>query len=198
MTFQALLRFVLGTILAGILLAIILPFVGVPSSHYLPPSWVYNRAQGTAHGHITGKYYDNTGNPFNVGAQEYFLNYTFKAPAPGPAGQSGPKQDYTGTIRVIQDTYNKTGSASNTNSTTTPAAQQVIPEPPYPVHIKYDQTYPDINGVTDTWGMDFQNGRNIGAGSNDVSGWIIWVVVSIFLGYFMAMLLGRFMAREEI
>ena len=197
MSFQAVLRFFLGTILAGILLAIILPFVGVPSSHYLPPAWVYNKAQGVTKGHITGKYYDNTNNPFKVGDLQYFLNYTFKAAAPAGAAAAGPKQDYTGTIRVDQGTYDQTGPPVPQGSQA-PAAKQVIPEPAYLVHIKYEPTDPDINGVTDSWALTYENGRSIGAGSNTVGGWMVWIVVAVFLGYFMAMLLGRFMAREEI
>ena len=197
MSFQGILRFFGGVILAGILLALILPFVGVPSSHYLPPAWVYNRATGVTRGYVNGKYYVDSSNPFKIGSINYYLNYTFKAPAPGPAGAPGPKQIYTGTIRVDQALYDQTGQAQEQGGTK-PAAHQVIPEPDYAVHVKYETTYPDISGLTDSWALTYENGRSIGPGSNTLSGWIIWIFVAIFLGYFMAMLLGRFMAREEI
>jgi hypothetical protein len=194
-----LLRFALGIIIAAIILAIILPFAGIPSSHYLPPAFVYSKAQGHAKGYVTGKYYAETGNPFIVGTDQYFINYAFKAPAPGPrGGVPGPKQLYTGTVRLDQDTYDEYKPANSQNSSQTPAGNVVIPLPPYPIPITYETTYPDINGVSATWGQTYQNGRNIGAGSAVVSGWMLWVVLSIFLGYFVAMGLASLMKSEEL
>jgi hypothetical protein len=196
MSLKGILRFIFGIVLAGILLAVILPFVGVPSSHYLPPAWVYNKATGQTRGYITGKYAATSGNPFTIGAEDYFLNYTYKAPIT-VKGVPGPKQIFTGTVRVSQDIYNATGSAPVPGAIQ-PTVQQVTKEPYIPVRVKYEVTNPTISGLTGTWALTYENGRSIGPGSDNVGFWMIWIFVAIILGYFISILLGRFMAREEI
>ena len=109
MSVRRILLFLIGVLVAGALLMFMLPFLGVPASHFLPPSRVFAGAQGEAKGAIVSKYYDETGNPFHVGDHLYFLNYQFKAHAPPVRGTTapGPVQIYSGTLRVDKATYDE-------------------------------------------------------------------------------------------
>lgn len=198
MSVRRVLRFFMGVIVAAVILAIVLPFFGVPSSHYLPPAMVYAKATGETRGWVVGKYYAETGNPFHVGMDEYFLNYVFKAPAPGPRGAPpGPMQVYKGTVRVDQNWYDQYKSANSQNEQQVPG-NQVIPLPGYSTRVRYETTYPDINGVDATWALTYQNGRSIGAGSNVMSGWLIWAVAAVILGYIAAIVIAGIMKSEDL
>ena len=189
-------RYIVGVIVAAILLAIVLPFVGVPKSHYLPPAWIYPKAQGVTRGYITGKYYDVTNNPFNVGGRQWHVNYQFRAKAPGPNGEPGlgKPQVYYGTILVDKSTYDQVALGEDKNT-----ADKAIPGTLIPaaagqiVRVRYETTYPDINGIDESWGS-----RSIGPGSNNLSGWIIWSLVTLFLGYLLMTLFERFGSKENI
>lgn len=200
MSLSRILRFILGVIIAAVLMGIILPFAGIPSSHFLPPSYVYQKAQGVTRGYVTGKYYEVTANPFHVGKKNYFLNYSFRAHTPPPRGvtQPGPVQTYNATARISRSLYHQYKGQQDLNNGTGPNPKQVVPLRPYPLRIKYEPSYPDINGIDETWAATHQMGRNIGPGSNTFSGWIIYVVAAIILGYLLAMLLETFMKREDI
>jgi hypothetical protein len=196
MSVRRVLLFLMGLLVAGALMMFVLPFLGIPSSHFLPPSRVYAGAQGEAKGAIVSKYYDETGNPFHVGDHLYFLNYKFRAHTPPVRGtaEPGPVQVYSGTLRVDKDTYD-TLPVQDADKNTAFVAKQIIQLDPYPVRVKYEKSYPEINGIEDTWA----NGdRSIGAGSNVLSGWIIWLVVAVFLGWLMMMIFERFGQQENI
>lgn len=191
-------RYILGVILAAIVLAIALPFFGVPASHYLPPAWVYQRAQGVTRGYIRSKYYDITNNPFNVGGQQYFVNYQFRAKSPGPKGEpdAGPPQVYSGVIHLSdanKSIYDNLPLTIDKNTADKALPKAVLPTYPIPVRVRYEKTYPAINGIEAPWG-----GRNIGAGSNSLSGWIIWSIVTLILGYLFMMLFERFSNTENL
>lgn len=195
MSVRRVVRYIFGVLIAGILLGIGLPFVGVPSSHFLPPPHVWDKAEGKARGVLTGKYYDITGNPFDVGAHLYFVNYQFMARAPLAAGamKAGKPQTYTGTVRLRDKAvYESIGTPADVKAGDAPA-KQVVPVNRIPVRVRYEKTYPDISGIDEAWG-----GRSIGAGSNLLSGWLIWVFATLVLGWFMMVLLERFGAKENI
>ena len=80
MSVRRILLFLIGVLVAGALLMFLLPFLGVPSSHFLPPSRVYAGAQGEAKGAIVSKYYDETGNPFHVGRPPVFPELRVQRP----------------------------------------------------------------------------------------------------------------------
>ena len=46
--------------------------------------------------------------------------------------------------------------------------------------------------------MTFQDGRSIGPGSNILSGWILWVLLTLLLGWLTMMIFERFGAQENI
>lgn len=191
-------RYILGVIVGAILLAILLPFFGVPRSHYLPPAWVYPKAQGTTRGVIIAKYYDVTNNPFNVGGLQYFVKYAFRAKSPGPKGEPGigPVQTYYGIVRIRsanKSVYDGLPLKIDKYKADQTVAKVDIPTYPVPVPILYEKTYPYISGINTPWG-----GRNIAAGSNNLSGWIIWSIVALILGYFMMLLFERFSHTENI
>ena len=196
MSARRVLLFLLGTLITGAVLMLLLPFLGISSSHFLPPSRVYAGAQGEAKGAIVSKYYDETGNPFHVGDHLYFLNYQFHAHTPPARGTAvpGPVQEYGGTIRVEKDTYD-TLPVLPADKDTVFAAKQVIQLKHYPVHIRYEKTYPEINGISDDWA---HGSRNIGPGSALWSGWIIWLLAALLLGWLTMMILERFGRQENI
>lgn len=191
-------RFILGTIIAAILLLIVLPFVGVPTSHILPPAMVWKKAQGVTRGVITAKYYDVTGNPFDVGGREYFVEYRFVAKAPPASGavSVGKLQTYNGIVRVDQPAYQEVKVTADPQALNTANAKVELPAVPGQIlRVQYEVTYPYINGIIAP--ADFA-GRNIGEGSNNFSGWIIWVFVALFVGYLTMMLLEQFSSKENI
>lgn len=179
-------------------MAIILPLAGIPMSHMLPPGWIYAKATGTAKGVIVTKYMNVTNNPFNVGGKQYFFIYKFRVKAPGSKGQpdAGPPTVYTGVMRLSnanKGVYDEAHTSMTTNDVLDAAPMQMIPTYPTAVKVRYQTDYPDINGIDAPWGA-----RNIGAGSNDTSGWIIYLVVMLILGYFFMMLFERFAHNENL
>lgn len=178
MSVNRVLRFLGGLIIATLLLVLVLPFAGIPQSKFMPPPLVYAKAEGKASGKITGKEISPTANPFKVGDHIYLVSYKFQARPPLVKGQlkPGPYQVYTGTVRVNDEgTYN---------------ALQIggyIPA------IKFEKTYPDINGIDDPNG-----GRSAGAGSNILSGWLLFVLLDLAIAYGFMTLLERFGRQEDI
>jgi hypothetical protein len=152
----------------------LLPLVGIPRSKFLPPASVYANAKGETIGTITQKRRETTNNPFDVGGKMYFLDYTFYAKPVWPEGVVGAKTQYGGTLRVDQSVYDGVQEGG-------------------PLHVKYEKSYPWINGVTDE-----DLGRSVGEGSNVLSGWILYVIASVILAFFIMMILERFGRREDI
>lgn len=185
MSLNRVFRYLGGLILASILLAIILPLVGIPASKFLPPNLAYAKATGSAWGRITKKGVQPTGNPFKVGDHVFLLDYQFSASDPLGRGQtqSGPKQTHTGQIRVDDTVW---GDSDHPNKTGVQPGQWV--------HVKYETNDPDINGIDKP-----DLGRGCGPGSNILSGWILFLVLDLVLGYILMMLvLERFGAKENI
>jgi len=179
------LRYLGGLFLATVLLFLILPFLGVAQSKFLPPPMVYARATGSAWGVITKKEVSPTANPFKTGDHVYLLDYKFKAPTPAPRGQAptGPKQVYNTQIKVDNATW---GDMDN--------PQKSGMQPGQMVHVKYETTYPDINGIDKP-----DLGLSCGAGSNILSGWLLFVLLDLILAYgIMAFVLERFGRQEDI
>ena len=196
MSIRRIFLFLVGALVAGALLMFLLPLAGVPSSHFLPPSRVYMTAQGAAKGNVVSKYYKETSNPFHVGDHLYYVNYEFRAHTPPPRGLTtpGPVQTYTGTISVDKGVYDEF-SIPQSEANTVFKGGEVITLPPSPVHVKYEKTDPEINGITDNWG---DGGRSIMGASALLSGWLIWLIVALFVGYLFMMLFERFGKQENI
>lgn len=195
MSVTRVIRYILGVICGALTLVFVLPFLGIPRSHFLPPNHVWQKADKVTRGVATGKYYDVTQNPFHVGDQQFFLNYQFYAPAPiaGSTITYGKPQLYKGTIRLPNKSdYSPIATPRGVNADTF-KAKVVVPIIPFPVRVRYEKTYPDINGIVAVWG-----GRNIGAGSNILSGWLLWVLAAFVVGYFYMLLFERFSAKENI
>ena len=124
----------------------------------------------------------------------YFVSYVFKAHTPPPRGQTqyGPVQTYQGTVRVDQGQYD---SVATTEPPDKFKGDQVITAVPgQVVRVKYEKTYPYINGVQ----IAGQENRNIGEGSNILSGWLLWVVVTLFVGYLLMVIFEQFGTKENI
>ena len=169
MTLRRVGRFFIGLVIAIVLLGLVLPLIGIPKSHFLPPTWVYRKAEKVTSGRIVKVYSPVTNDPFKVGEHMYFIDYVFQAPDP----VSGAAQTYNGTMRLSQDLYQ------------TSKVDERVP-------IRYEKTYPWINGV-DVEGA----GLGCGEGSNVLSGWLIWVLVSIVLAYIIGKILGKYGVQED-
>lgn len=195
MSVTRVIRYVLGVICGALFLGFVLPYVGIPSSHFLPPDHVWQRAQGVTRGTLTSKYYDVTQDPFNVGDLQFFVNYQYYAPAPLASGAAkvGKPQLYTGTVRLKdKNTYDHVATPPEVKAGDAKAKEQVVVFP-LPVRVRYEKTYPDISGIDAPWG-----GRSIGAGSNILSGWLLWVLAAFVVGYFFMLLFERFGAKENL
>lgn len=195
-------RYLLGAVIAAILLAVVLPFVGIPSSHFLPPYIVWSKSQkepgSVTRGTITDKYYDVTENPFNVGGKQYFVDYQFRAKAPATTGTTvaGKWQIFKGTVKVDAGGYNAVSVNVDQTTANNAKAKTILPAfPGQPVRVQYEITYPDVNGILAPEGL---SGRSIGAGSNTLSGWLIWLGAALVLGYFVMLLLERFSNTENL
>ncbi len=178
MSVNRVLRYLGGLVIATILLVIILPLAGIVSAKFLPPAIPYASADGKAVGRVTAKEVSATANPFKVGDHVYLFKYEFYAPTPPPRGVTtpGPKQIYQGQARVMDEaTYNQI------------KAGQVIPK------VLYVKVDPDINGIPEL------GGRSVGAGSNILSGWLLFLLLDLALGYgFMILVMERFGRQENI
>ena len=159
MSLNRVLRYLGGLVIATVLLAMILPLAGLPSSKFLPPNVAYNNAAGIAVGVILKKEVQPTGNPFKVGDHVFLVNYKFKAPDPPPRGQvkPGPVQVHQAQIRVDESVWGDMDKPQSSGI-----------QPGQLVKIKYEKTYPDINGIVKP-----DLGRGCGPGSNILSGWIL-------------------------
>ena len=185
MSINRVLRYLGGLVIASILLCIILPFAGIPQSKFLPPNLAYSKATGAAYGVITQKEVQPTGNPFKVGDHVFLLNYKFKAPDPPARGQTqpGPKQVHLAQIRVDDATWGDMDHPDKGGA-----------QPGQIVHVKYDTTYPDINGIDQP-----DLGRGCGPGSNILSGWLLFLLLDLVLAYLiMLLVLERFGDKENI
>ena len=179
MSLNRVFRYLGGLIIATLILGFGLPLAGIAPSKFLPPPMVYNTAQGKAHGVIISKDVSPTANPFKVGDHIYLVKYAFRAPPPLGRGETKPgkTERYYGEVRVPDETtYNA-----------------LMPDDPISA-IKYETTNPDINGI------DAPNGgRSIGAGSNILSGWLIFLALDLALAFgIMMVVLERFGAKENI
>ncbi len=182
MSVKRAMRYLVGLIIASVVLGVGLPLIGIPSSKFLPPPVIYSHALGKTYGRVTGKDVSPTANPFNVGDHTWIVSYQFPAHTPPPRGQTtpGPIQVYRGQARVDEQTYEAV------------KAGDLIP------HIKYETTYPDINGIDDPSAIAFNNGRSVGPGSNILSGWLLFVLLDLLLAYLFMSLFERFGTKEDI
>src|SRR5687768_11781029 len=99
MTIKSIVRFLMGVAIAGALLQILLPAIGIPKAMLLPPPIVFDSAKGMTTGTITGKRAAQSPNPFRSGDKVSDLDYQFTAPAPprmGGAKTPGKPTKYTG------------------------------------------------------------------------------------------------------
>ncbi len=194
MSLNRVLRYLGGLVIATVLLAIILPLAGIPSSKFLPPGVAYGKATGVAVGVITQKEVEPTGNPFKVGDHVYLLDYKFKAPDPPPRGQTqpGPKEVHQAQIRVDETVWGDMDQPKKSGV-----------QPGQLVRVRYEQTYPDINGIIKSIGyspVDMTDlGRGCGPGSNILSGWLLFLLGDLVLAYLLMMVvLERFGKQENI
>ena len=185
MSVNRVLRYLGGLFIATVLLFFILPLLGIAQSKFLPPPLIYAKATGSAYGVITKKEVSPTANPFKVGDHVFLLDYKFKAPTPAPRGQSqpGPKQVYSTQIKVDGATW---GDMDH------PQKSGILPG--QIVHVKYETTYPEIDGIDKP-----DLGLGCGPGSNILSGWLLFVLLDLALAYgIMAVVLERFGRQEDI
>ena len=175
MTAKSVLRFIIGYIIAAVVMGLLLPFANIPRAQLLPPALVYANASGKGSGVITKKRWRETSNPFHVGDKVYLIDYAFKAKAPILLGAKGAGtiQQYTGTVKVEQDVHDRMAVGS------------VVP-------IKYEPTYPVISGINQA-GFGRSGAQGIGL----FTAWWLWMFLTLVIGYMIAPFLERFMLRES-
>jgi hypothetical protein len=174
-TAKSVLRFIIGYIIAAVLMGLLLPSVGIPRAQLLPPAIVYANASAKGTGVVTKRHWRPTANPFHVGDKVYLISYAFKAKAPAILGTkgAGTVQQYTGTVKVDQSVHDAVALGNV-------------------VKVKYDPTYPVISGI-DQPGF----GRNGAQGSGLFSAWWLWMFLALVIGYMIAPFLERIMLRES-
>jgi hypothetical protein len=172
MSGKRIIRFFIGLVIALVILPIGLPLVGVPKSHFLPPMWVYAQAKGTTQGQIINYRYSLSNNPFMVGTKLFFMKYQFRAKP--PVGDTRKMQMYYGEAQVPQEIYH------NVN------VGDVCP-------IRYEQTFPELNGIDTTTVGQGCNGPN-----NVLGPWLVWPALAIFLAIVFMLILDRVGAKEDI
>lgn len=182
MSLNRVFRYLGGLLIATVLLFLILPFAGIATAKFIPPPLAYAKADGVASGVITAKTVSPTANPFRVGDHVWLIDYKFQAPAPPPRGETkpGPKQGYTGQVRVGETLYGEAHAGA------------YIPK------IKYVKSDPDINGIDNPAAAEFNSGRSVGAGSNIISGWLLFLALDLAFGYLLMLPLERFGRQENI
>jgi hypothetical protein len=178
-----LLRYLVGLIIAVILLILILPHVGVPTTRFVPPPWLYQQAGSLTPGQVTNKRDEQTNDPFQIGKRLYFLDYTFDAP---PIDQPDSKKtvSYNGEVRCDEDMYQHFEVRNQ-------------------IEVKYLKSYPWINGVEEKRYLgpgDVVSGPGLGCGegSNILSGWLIWVGVALVAGYLVMVVIDQFARKQDI
>ena len=185
MSLNRVFRYLGGLIIASVLLGFVLPLLGIPQSKFLPPNLAYAKAMGLARGTVTKKEVQATANPFKVGDHVYLLDYTFYAPPPLVRGEvkPGSKQEYQGQIRVDQSLWGDPDQPGKSGM-----------QPGQIVRVRYEKTYPEING------LDYpEAGRGCGPGANILSGWLVFLLLDLALGYVLMMIvLERFGSKENI
>ena len=174
MLLRRLFRYAICLIISAVLLALILPHVGISQSHFVPPSWAYRKADGQASGAITKTYSVQTDDPFYIGKRLYFWDYAFYAKVIPPGKTKPVMQPFTGEVRVLQDSFDK----RQMNDT---------------VLVRYVKDYPWINGLDNP-----QIGISCGEGSNVLSGWLIWVGVAAVLAFVFLGIMQYFLPKEDI
>lgn len=175
MSAKSVLRLLLGVFLAAVLLAVALPAVGIPRSHYLPPPMIYNTATGKTTGVVTGKIFQGTRNPFAVGEKTYWVGFRFAAKVPPALGVQnvGKIKTYKASVNVEKVFYDRIKIGDR-------------------VPVKFEKTYPDICGI------NLKNaGRSSAAGSSMISGWMLYAALTLVLGYAIAPLIQRLFLRED-
>jgi hypothetical protein len=172
MSGKRIIRFFIGLVLALAILPLVLPLFGVPRSHFLPPAWVYAQAKGQAQGKVIAERYSLSNNPFEVGTRLFFVTYEFRAKP--PTGDTRHLQMYYGEIEVNKDAYD----AENVNDL---------------VAIKYELTYPVVNGIDAVGG-----GQGCNPPNNILGPWLGWLVLVLFIAVAFMLIFDRIGAKEDI
>jgi len=174
MSGKRIIRFFIGLVVALVIVPLVLPLVGVPRSHFLPPGWVYAQAKGQASGMVLSERYSMSNDPFQVGLKLFFIKYVFLAKPPTPAPDGKKYEHYYGEVQVDKDMYDKANPG------------QAAP-------IKYELTYPDINGI------DYE-GAGLGCnGPNNILGpWLIWIGLILVVAVVFLLIFERMGSKEDI
>jgi hypothetical protein len=171
---RRLFRYLFCLVLAIVVLGFALPFFGIDQAHFLPPTWVYKKAQGQVAGIIYNKYSVQTNDPFRIGQRLYFWQYYFYADAIQPGKTKPVQTEFYGEVRVPQEVYDTIKQNQG-------------------VTVRYEKTYPWINGLDDP-----PAGLGCGPASNILSGWLLWLGAAAVLGFVFMGILQNFLPKEDI
>jgi len=166
--------YVICFIASCVILSLVLPYAGIVKAKFLPPTWVYRKADQQVSGRITKTYSVQTNDPFHVGDRIYFWDYTFYAKEIPPGKTKPQLVQYYGEVRVEKESFDK----RQENDT---------------VLVRYEKTYPWINGLDNP-----PIGLGCGEGANILSGWLIWLGVAAVVGFIFLGLVTYFMPKEDL
>jgi hypothetical protein len=189
-------RFFIGWVIALILLAMILPHVGVPQERFMPPSRVYSLAQGKANGNIVNKYTKETTDPFHPGDRVNYVDYEFKVVPPAPPVIGfGAESDAKTKANKKSDNPTKAKDYISLESTVVVGNKLYDnAEKGKSVPVRYEKTFPEINGIDDEEGGQACVGPNLWYSWH----WLRWVGLSLVLGYVIMLLIDRFAVKQDI
>lgn len=180
MSSKAVLRFLIGCVIAGLFLIFLLPAIGVPKSYLFPSPVIYGQAKGKALGFVNQKKEGGNPNPFKTTETMHYITYRFAAEPPKnliekptPEEVKKKRKVYVGRANVPQGYYENAKIGDN-------------------IPVRYEVTRPDISGVTIPDGSMNDQGGAVLLGS-----WLLFVLGILVLGYAIAPLLQLVILRED-
>ncbi|MBC7805525.1 MAG: hypothetical protein H7145_05180 [Akkermansiaceae bacterium] len=193
MSTKAILRLLIGCAIAALILVFLLPAIGIPKSYLLPPAVIYGSAKGKTNAFVTEKKIGAHPNPFKSTESVYYVTYRYRVTPPvtlleKPTEEEKKKKKvYLGRASVPESLYTtlKNPDPAKKDDPTNAKKPETVP-------IRFEQTRPDISGITQ--GGDYLNDQKGGAlfGS-----WLLFFGGIFLLGYIIAPLLQLVILRED-
>jgi len=179
MSSKAILRFLIGCVIAALFLIFLLPAIGVPKSYLLPAPVIYGEAKGKAIAFVNMKKTGGNPNPFKSVETMHYITYRFKAASPKnliekpKPGEEKAKKVYVGRAAVTESFYENAKIGDT-------------------VPVRFEVTRPDISGIDKPEG-----GTNDQGGGALIGSWVLFVLGILVLGYAIAPLLQMVILRED-
>ena len=191
MSSKAVLRLLIGCVIAALILVLLLPAIGVPKSYLLPPSVVFGSATGKTVAFVSKKQKTGHPNPFRSADSAYYVTYRFRATPPEnliekpTAEEKKKKKVYFGRAFVTQALYDSLKDPDKKDSGETDKRPETVP-------VRFEKTRPDISAIV-------QDGKHLNeeGGGAIMGSWLLFVGGILLIGYLIAPLLQLVILRED-